>query len=997
MANELRYDGKVAIITGAGNGLGRSHALLLASRGAKVVVNDLGGTHTGGGRSSAAADKVVEEIKAAGGEAVANYDSVEDGVKIVQTALDSFGRVDIVVNNAGILRDVSYAKMSPDDWDLIYRVHVLGAHRVTAAAWPHLREQKYGRVIFTASAAGIYGNFGQANYAMAKLGLVGFASTLALEGKKAGVHVNTIAPIAGSRMTETVLPKELIDALRPEYVSPLVAWLAHESCDATGGLYEVGGGFMAKLRWERTQGRTWRLGRAITPEGVRDSWGEITDFGKATHPASVAESMAPIMTNVEAGQSKGGNDLIDVDLALGFESPEMKSEYTERDVSLYALGVGAARNPLDAKDLALVYEMNNDGFFALPTMTAAMSVQQVMKMAMEGKQAPGLKYGLDRVLHGEQYTEVTRPLPAKQKLTSRAKVKAIHDKGKGAVVVMEFKTFDEDGDLLAVNEISTFVRGAGGWGGDRGPAGEANTPPERAPDAVVEEKTADDQALLYRLSGDINPLHADPGFASMFGFDKPILHGLCTYGFAARHVIKALAQGDPRYFKSIRVRFAEPVFPGETLVTEMWREGDTKVVFRTKVKERDKVVLTNAAVELYKEIPQKRAKAANANVTQNPVPVSEDIFAGIRAFLKKNAELATKIGKVYQFRLTGPDSVWTIDLKTNAVAKGETAKSECTLEISDADFMAMATGKANPMKLFSSGKLKISGDLMASQKLDFLQKVDPNDVIAAMHGRLGSSGGGAAPAATPAPAKEPEPTSSDVFSAIGVYLEKNPDLAAKVAKVYQFRLTGPDSVWTLDLKANKVASGETAKPECTLELSDADFMAMVAGKANPMKLFSSGKLKISGDLMASQKLDFLQKLDRNAVAAAAASKPAASAAPAAQTPAAPAKETRAPAIFKALGERLAQNPALARELAARVQFNLRGSDQSWVVDATTSPATVSQGRTQNADAWITLGDDELAAIAADSAQARNLFQRGLLRVDGDVRVAHRLGIFHKLV
>src|SRR5687768_14723728 len=150
MANELRYDGKVAIITGAGNGLGRSHALLLASRGAKVVVNDLGGAHTGGGRSSAAADKVVEEIRAAGGEAAANYDSVEDGDKIVQCALDSFGRVDIVVNNAGILRDVSYAKMSADDWDLIYRVHVLGAHRVTAAAWPHLREQKYGRVVFTA-------------------------------------------------------------------------------------------------------------------------------------------------------------------------------------------------------------------------------------------------------------------------------------------------------------------------------------------------------------------------------------------------------------------------------------------------------------------------------------------------------------------------------------------------------------------------------------------------------------------------------------------------------------------------------------------------------------------------------------------------------------------------------------------------------------------------------------------------------------------------------
>ncbi|MEO8799865.1 MAG: SDR family NAD(P)-dependent oxidoreductase, partial [Polyangiaceae bacterium] len=175
MTQDLRFDGKVVIVTGAGNGLGRSHALLFGSRGAKVVVNDLGGGHTGGGKSSAAADKVVEEIKAAGGDAVANYDSVEDGAKIVQTALDHFKRIDIVVNNAGILRDVSFPKMTQEDWDLIYRVHVLGAFKVTHAAWAHMRDQGYGRVIFTASAAGIYGNFGQANYAMAKLGLHGFA------------------------------------------------------------------------------------------------------------------------------------------------------------------------------------------------------------------------------------------------------------------------------------------------------------------------------------------------------------------------------------------------------------------------------------------------------------------------------------------------------------------------------------------------------------------------------------------------------------------------------------------------------------------------------------------------------------------------------------------------------------------------------------------------------------------------------------------------------
>jgi 3-hydroxyacyl-CoA dehydrogenase/3a,7a,12a-trihydroxy-5b-cholest-24-enoyl-CoA hydratase len=992
MANELRFDGKVAIITGAGNGLGRSHALLLGSRGAKVVVNDLGGAHTGGGRSSAAADKVVEEIKAAGGEAVANYDSVEDGAKIVQTALDTFGRVDIVVNNAGILRDVSYAKMSADDWDLIYRVHVLGAHRVTAAAWPHLREQKYGRVVFTASAAGIYGNFGQANYAMAKLGLVGFSNTLALEGKKANVFVNTIAPIAGSRMTETVLPKELLDALKPEYVSPLVAWLCHESNTDTGGLYEVGGGFMGKLRWERTEGRTWRLGRAIRPEDVRDAWGAIGDFAKTSHPGSINESMQPIMSNVEAGQSKGGNQFIDVDQALGWESPEVKSEYTERDVSLYALGVGAGRNALDAKELSLVYEMNSDGFHVLPTMTAAMSVGLLMKMAMEGAQAPGLNYGLDRILHGEQYTEVIRPLPPKQRLKNRGKVKAIYDKGKGAVVVMEFKSYDEEGDLLCVNEVTTFVRGAGGWGGDRGPAGEAAALPERAPDAVVEEKTAEDQALLYRLSGDINPLHADPGFASSFGFDRPILHGLCTYGFAARHVLGAFAGGDPRLFKSMRVRFAESVFPGETLVTEMWRDGD-KVTFRTKVKERDKVVLSAASVELYKEIPVKRAKpkaAAAGGASAPAVPNTADIFGGIGKYLTKNPELSAKVGKVFQFRLSAPESVWTLDLKGNAVNPGETAKSECTLELSDADFMAMATGKANPMKLFSSGKLKISGDLMASQKLDFLMKVDPNDVIASMNERLGGAGGAVV---VPEAAKPAEPTSADVFAGIGAWVAKNAEATAKIGKVYQFNLSAPDSAWTLDTKAGAVRAGAAEKPDCTLDLSDADFMAMVSGKANPMKLFSSGKLKISGDLMASQKLDFLTKIDKNAVAAAMADrKPAAAPAAAPAAPAAPAKAAKAPGIFKALSERLAADPALANGLGAKVQFTITGIDRAWVVDG----AAVTEGKAADAQAFMVLSDDDLGALVAGATSARVLFQRGHLRVDGDLRVAHRLDVFNQL-
>ena len=609
---DLRFDGRVAIVTGAGNGLGRSHALLLASRGAKVVVNDLGGSHGGEGKSSAAADKVVEEIKAAGGEAVANYDSVEDGDKIVKTAIDAFKRVDIVINNAGILRDVSFKKMTQVDWDLIYKVHVLGSMKVTKAAWDHMLEAGYGRIVMTASAAGIYGNFGQANYSMAKLGLHGFAQTLALEGKKKNVLVNTIAPIAGSRMTETVLPPNMIEALKPEYVTPLVALLCHESSDENGGLFEVGGGFFGKLRWERTEGKLFKLGRAITPEQLKNNWKTIVDFGKSTHPATINDSMAPILGNLES-KAMGGNEFIDVDTALGYEFPPQTSKYDEKDLALYALGVGAGTAE---EDLQFVYENAGEGFKALPTFGVVPALAMVFEMAKRGETAPGMNYGFDRILHGEQYTELRRPLPTAAKLTHKAKIKEIWDKGKGAVVVTAITSYDEDGNDLVYNELTTFVRGAGGWGGERGPSAEVNVAPDRKPDAVVEEKIGSGQALLYRLSGDINPLHVDPGFAKAFGFEKPILHGLCTFGYAGRHIIKAFSKNDPRYFKSVKVRFSESVFPGETLVTEMWKDGDQKIVFRCKVKERDKVVISNAAVELYKEIPKapekKKAAAAPA-------------------------------------------------------------------------------------------------------------------------------------------------------------------------------------------------------------------------------------------------------------------------------------------------------------------------------------------------------------------------------------------------
>jgi 3-hydroxyacyl-CoA dehydrogenase/3a,7a,12a-trihydroxy-5b-cholest-24-enoyl-CoA hydratase len=295
---ELLFDNRVVVVTGAGNGLGRSHALAFASRGARVVVNDLGGSAFGEGADKSPADKVVEEIVAAGGEAVANYDSVTDGEQIVQCALDNFGQVDIVVNNAGILRDKSFHKMTEEDWDLVYNVHVKGAFKVSHAAWPHMRDQAYGRLIFTASAAGIYGNFGQANYSMAKLGLHGLCQTLALEGAKRNIVANTIAPIAGSRLTETIMPPAVLEKLKPEFVSPLVLKLCHDSHTDSGGLYEVGAGWVGRLRWERTRGHGFATDSAITAEDIAENWSAITDFDQAEHPANGQEALMAIMSNL---------------------------------------------------------------------------------------------------------------------------------------------------------------------------------------------------------------------------------------------------------------------------------------------------------------------------------------------------------------------------------------------------------------------------------------------------------------------------------------------------------------------------------------------------------------------------------------------------------------------------------------------------------------------------------------------------------------------------
>ncbi|CAJ0956279.1 unnamed protein product, partial [Mesorhabditis belari] len=294
---QLRYDGKVAIVTGAGGGLGKTYALELAKRGCKVVVNDLGGDRHGTSSSTSMADKVVQEIKAAGGQAVANYDSVEFGEKIVKTAIDAFGRIDIVINNAGILRDVSLLKMKDVDWDLIFQVHVKGAFSVTRAAWPYMRDQKYGRIIVTSSNAAIYGNFGQTNYSAAKSALIGFANSLAKEGEKYNIKANTLVPTAGSRLTQTVMPEDLVNALKPEYVTPLTLYMAHESFPETGKVYEAGAGWYGQLLYYRSNGK---VVTNASVEDVANNWTAISDMKNAHSLSYMKDATAHLMDALAA-------------------------------------------------------------------------------------------------------------------------------------------------------------------------------------------------------------------------------------------------------------------------------------------------------------------------------------------------------------------------------------------------------------------------------------------------------------------------------------------------------------------------------------------------------------------------------------------------------------------------------------------------------------------------------------------------------------------------
>lgn len=372
----LRFDNRVVVVTGAGAGLGREYALLFASRGAKVVVNDLGGSFKGEGQSRAA-DVVVKEIRDAGGVAVPDYNSVVEGHKIIETAISNFGRIDVLVNNAGILRDKSLANITDDDWDKILDIHLKASFITTRAAWPHFRKQQYGRVIMTASNSGIYGNFGQANYSAAKLGAAGLANTVAIEGAKYNIHCNTIVPTAASRMTKDILPEEFYNELKPSLIAPVVVYLCHESNEDNGNIIESACGWATKVHFVRGKGAVLRtsISERVTPEYVKDKWAAVTDMSEAVHLSSIGEASASLGGVLEELKNPTSKK----------EKFEDTFNYSARDLILYALGIGVSTENDD--NLRYLYE-NHPDFAAFPTFSVIPGIILSMTSGLVASKLP---------------------------------------------------------------------------------------------------------------------------------------------------------------------------------------------------------------------------------------------------------------------------------------------------------------------------------------------------------------------------------------------------------------------------------------------------------------------------------------------------------------------------------------------------------------------------------------------------------------------------------
>ncbi|KAK5054520.1 hypothetical protein LTR84_001411 [Exophiala bonariae] len=587
---DIRFDGKVVLVTGAGSGLGRAYALQFAKLGAKVVLNDVKNPSS-----------VAAEIRNAGGTAHTVIHSVTEGEKIVADAFDKFGRLDVVVNNAGFVRDKTIANMTDSLWDTIMDVHLRGTYRITKAAWPHFVRQGYGRVVNITSTSGIYGNFGQSNYSLAvrraacfavdiannfqKCAIIGFSSALAHEGALHNITVNAVAPVASTPGLAGALQGSSTEIL-PQFSAPFVALMCSNIVPypSTGGLYEIGGGWHARTRLEANGGIEWNETEHLGGEEALKCLATITNFELKSYPEEYENGLKRLHDQVYRQGTLGR-----IEDAKKVQGDGSIFEYTQRDAILYNLTLGVKWT-----EIPLIYE-NDKKFQVLPTFGAIPWFRTKLPFTYH-ELLP--QWDPLKLLHGEIYLEIRKyPVPTRGKLVTYPKLLHVLDKSKAAVVTIAYTTRDiSTGEDIFYNESSAYIRDAGNFGGPSEPtiSEPPSRPPPREPDFMREEKTTEESAALYRLNGDTNDLHIDPEVARRTGFERPILHGLCFFGISGKHIYQ---QYGP--YRNIRVRFAGTVVPGQTLRTEAWVFAeDNLVLFQTRVLETDKLCITGGRAEL---------------------------------------------------------------------------------------------------------------------------------------------------------------------------------------------------------------------------------------------------------------------------------------------------------------------------------------------------------------------------------------------------------------
>ncbi|OQV06759.1 hypothetical protein CLAIMM_11286 [Cladophialophora immunda] len=566
------FSGKVVLITGGASGLGRAYSLAFARLGARVVVVD-----------RADPQKVVDEIHGAGGQAASVIVSVEHANYIVSRALAFYGKIDVLVNNAGFVRDKSFANMDDNLWRTVMDVHLEGTYHMTKAVWPHFVRQRHGCIVNTTSTSGIYGNFGQANYSAAKLGILGISEATAREGEKHNIRVNTIAPVASTGGLAVALSgtndKNKQPVFLPEYIAPLVLLLTSDTIIGrpnytTGGLFEVGCGWHAAIRLRPVSELEFSSTREISPEVLAGCW----------HSKSSPTALVKAKSNKDVLETIAGLKRVDVQ--------HTEYTYTDNDVMLYNLSIGAKRS-----ELPFIWE-ESKSFMALPTF-GVIPFFSMDTIYYHGQILPGFK--ATQSLLGELYLEILQDtIPVSGHTSTTRRLIEVLDKGNAAVAVTGYMSSDaRTCTPLFYNEVSFFMRGAGGFGGPRErshqtPSARTYTMPSRRPDAVDEFRTSEEQAALYRLTGDRMAMHVDPEFSKQGGFPIPILHGMCFMGVAGKQLFQRYGM-----YRSIKVKFAGPVVPGQTLRTESWKSGDL-VVFQTRVVETDKLCIAGGGIQLRK-------------------------------------------------------------------------------------------------------------------------------------------------------------------------------------------------------------------------------------------------------------------------------------------------------------------------------------------------------------------------------------------------------------